>query len=278
MSFTLYLEFEGLLHYVPNENINMQVRLCVVLPKAVGHTGKISAGKTTELVDADLDGVALDGQRAFIQFTPATADFEFEDAVVGGPRPLKGTLPLEGIIGSSADKNPAIVAPAPPSTVRAQFLIGGGSTFVLNPSTRPPQLELPANSLNSRKATTVDFAETFVMVVPNVESASLIILPLSDSVTPRATYKIATTGATADLTLSHTCFATGPERQIDDPDEDFRFHYLMLAALPNGFTKPKDMPKPIIKRFSKKIIKPDGCDCAGTRGLARPYDLDKFMK
>jgi hypothetical protein len=292
MSFTLQLNFEGLLHYVVNDltGTGKNVRLCVVLPKGAGHTGKIYAGDSTTLGTADPDGVAIDGLRAVLEFKPIpTTNFDFDGPAIGGA--LKGAVPLDGLIGDSADKNLDIVAPAPNVlNVRSQVLIGVGGTFqATSSSTSPAALELPANPLNSQVKTPLDFADIFSMSVSNVETAQLKIMPLSDSVVTLAAYDITTTGATAFLTLSHTCFPPTVPRKPGDKDLDFRFHYMMLSALPGSNPTLISMPVPVITKFlgtsanfraaksSRALVKPDGCDCAGTRALPRAYDLDKFL-
>ncbi len=289
MSFTLQLFFEGLLYYVPNDDTKKICRLCVVLPKAAGHTGRVYAGTDTTLGTADPDGVAIDGLRAVLQFDPITSDFDFDGPSIGGNP--KCVIPLDGIIGSAADKNDDIVAatltPQAKLSVRSQFLISTGGIFQGQSSADPPNIELPANSLNNQTSQSFDFSEAFLMHVDSVNSARLIIFSLEDSTTPLARYEITTTSGTASLTLSHTCFATGTPHATPFSDEDFRFHYMLLTALPSGFPTLAQMPKPIIQKFSGKtpnfksldrpIIKPDGCDCAGARATPRTYDLDKFM-
>jgi hypothetical protein len=286
MSFNLELRFIGLLHYVQNENTTKKVRLCVVLSKAVGHTGKISAAADTKLGDADPDGVAIDGVRAVLRFSPASTNFDFEGPVIGGT--IKGAVPLTGLIGDSADKSAEIVSVVPSPSVRSQVLVGTGGTFQVSATASPPKLELPANALNHQVSTTFDFAEDFTMTVAGVDAAELIIFPLTNSLTPIASYNITTTGTTASLTLSHTCFATGTPHTVPFKDDDFRFQYMMLKTLP--LPTLKDMPVPNVLKFSgasmnfrlkdhrrRETIKPDGCDCAGTVAISRPYDLDQFM-
>ena len=287
MGFTLTLHFEGLLHYVANDltGTAKDVRLCVVLPKAAQHTGSVYSLNGTQLVGADPGGVAIDGQRAVIKFTPSGSNFDFETTVIGGSRKLKGAVHLDGIIGSHADKNAAIVAPVPPRTlVRSQVLIGSGGKFILNNNNpSPPELILPPTSLNGYVTTSIDFGDFYMEA--NVDQAWLLILPLVDSVTPDAVYPIKPgSDRNADIVLSHICSTTSVSTP-PIPDDDFRFHYMLLAALPVSTLK--DMPVPIINKFSgasksflppdAKIIKPDGCDCAGARAASRSYDLDKFL-
>ncbi len=230
MSFILQLNFKGLLHYVENGDISKNGRLCIVLPKAAGHTGTISTETGTELRGADPDGIAIDGQRVVLQFTTTTPrTFDFENQVIGGSRRLKGAIPLDTIIGNSADQNPDIVAAAPSSfSIRSQFLMTEGGEFHLVPAPiLSATLNSPPNSLNGNVSTDIDFPDQFYMEVPNVSSAKIIVFPLTASITPRVEYEIITTQPTASLTLAHVCFNPGVIRQPGEKDHDFRFHYYL---------------------------------------------------
>jgi hypothetical protein len=282
MNFSLNLYFEGLLHYVQNDSTG-KVRLCVVLPKAVGHVGTISSEGDTILVGADPDGVALDGQRAVLQFDTMTSDLDFDGQVLEGA--VKGAVSLVDLIGDAADQNPTIVSASPPATVRSQVLIGGGGTFSLDGGSSPPEITLPASALNGRVTfDRLEFADGFSMIV-SVNSAKLVILPLTNSTVPDAVYPIRPGANGAFLRLSHTCFKA-TQRAVGDPDADFCFHYLMLASMPDGLTI-REMPLPLIEKFSETPkngvatngarLTSDGCDCAGAAAAPRPIELDAFM-
>jgi hypothetical protein len=207
--------------------------------------------------------------------------FDFEREAIGGKRPLKGAVPLETIIGDSADRNPEIVSATPPNfAVRSQVLIGAGGRFQFfqEDSLNPPSLKIPANTLNGNVRTDIDFADEFYMVVPNVDSAKLVVLPLTDAVAPRVEHEIIPTGETAFIKLSHICFPPPHPRRPGDRDSDFRFHYMMLSSFSTSTLM--GMPMPFILNLPGSellTLKPTACDCAEARALPRPYDLDQFM-
>jgi hypothetical protein len=299
MSFSLTVLFSGLLHYVENRRNPSRslCSLCVVLPKAPSHRALIRAFDGVVGTDRSTTAASIDfaGKRVVFQLLRSSASqqssvFDFEGPVIDGN--VKGAIPFRRILGTSADGNRRIVSASPPAVVNAQILIGGESTFSLDTSASPPEVEIPGTLLGGAGPSILTISEMISMRVAGLESARIVILPLEDSLSPKVVYSISPegSGSHAGLLVSHDCAVAAsaePTLHIGDDDKDFRFHYSLLDALPQGLQL-ANMPVPKINKFTGNSenfrvlnsgisFKPNGCNCAGSSGLSRSYNLDKFM-
>jgi hypothetical protein len=296
MIFALDVMFSGLLHYVPNSSRNPQTlcKLCVVLPEAPGHRAVVAAAQGSGLLK---DGMTvamiepIERKRVVFKFVKDAASppvpFDFRSPVLNGR--VKGAVPFERILGSFSDRDSKIVGPEPPASVRAQILIGAGGAFSVGASSSPPELLLPGELTGGGDAV-IPMAEAVTMRVAGLKSAEVIVLPLANSLSPEARYSIVPNGqGNAKLVVAHDCAAQG-ELKVGDDDKDFRFHYSLLGQ-PLAGRRVDSLPLPKINKFSGHSqnftialndedllgLKPDGCNCAASSGLPRPYHLDKFM-
>lgn len=293
MSFRLRVYFSSLLDYVPNSMSNngtARVGLCVVAPKALGHDARLSAGRGTKL--GSESAIPIDGQRIVLQLSregnASAAPFDFETPILKGD--MIGVMPLEAMLGmEKIDPDPEVLAAAPPtSVVRSQILIGIEGSFHLAPTASPPKVELP---VRGQKARTVTVAEEFYMEVADVQSANIITLPLTDTIKHDAIYPILPPSrGGAVLRFSQTCVQAA---NANSEDVDFRYHYLLMKTLPEGYATVGKMPVPKISKYSGdsqrfKVVarnydipydyKHPGCNCAGNGWSPYPFNLEKFMQ
>jgi hypothetical protein len=296
MSFSLQVSFGGLLHYVVNSRNSAEslCRLCIVLPNAPAHQAQIRALRGVFRQGAtDSEVIDFAGKRVVFQFSRNTTasqvpGFDFEGPIMQGS--VRGVIPFERILGTSADHNHKIVRAQPSPAVNAQILIGEGGVFSLAASSSPPEIGIPGTLLGGGGFSSLTMAELISMQVDDLDSARIVVLPIADAISPEIVYSITPSGGQAELLVSHDCAPTGT-LHVGDDDKDFRFHYTLLEALPPG-RRLEDMPLPKINKFSgnsenfrflesehrdPRSIKPNGCNCAGSSGLSRSFDLDKFM-
>ncbi len=279
MSNTMSIMFGGLLHFVENENKDKAVKMCVVLPEAPGHHAVIRADLLSRLVDSDggaHSGVNIDGKRVYLRFSRETAterSMDFEGPVVSGDP--KGVVPMEDIAGRNADRNPAIVSDKIDTTiVRSQILLTEGSFSV--PASDPAGLELP-----DRKR--INIAGFITMTVSQVVTAEVVLTDLADSAKPEEVYKIEginIEGSIPGLRIVYLC--RDKAHNVNDLDEDFAYHYqLLLPENKAAVLKGEHLPR-IVKLTKASAddglwsLTPKGCNCAPSRGLSRPFDLDVF--
>ena len=179
MTFSLNVEFSGLLHYVPNENKRRDVRLCVVLPEANNHFTALKANGDSalecegNLVESPID---FDNQRVTLRFsraaTTAPGRFDYEGPMLEGK--IKGAIPFPMIAGDRADRNLAVVSDQVTAEdgVRAQILIPEGVFFL--PPGRPAELILPKDLRPDGKELPIELSHRVKMRVEDLDSAEIL--------------------------------------------------------------------------------------------------------
>jgi hypothetical protein len=255
MAFNLRVAFTGLCAFVPNEDDNAEVRMCVVLPDA-----------TTNVPRAGADNSSLKRHRGFIQLKVAQ--------IAGAPRCMKGSeadviaylnrhritfncVPAKsgrGLSGSrralpalakDTDKiadlgrmipdfgapDPAIVGAAPPGTVLAQVLLHTGQLM-------PNREEERVGRWVFQRSIAVpafegELTSEVVWEVPDLKKLELIAASFDGGET--ATWELkADEGETVEIVIANLCDENPLRWEVPRvrivPDEDFRWYYTLLSG------------------------------------------------
>lgn len=264
MSFKLSVDFTGLLHYIRNTEEPKDVRLCIVMPVADNHNALIlrengtvlqrQGQPVTEPVNFDRKRVVFLLEKEASAQVPAA--FNFAPAVLDGE--VKGAVPIEDLIGNLADQNPRVVSEGATERdgVRAQILIEEGE-FSLPGANNPAQLELRRDPLGP--ATTLALSPIVRMEVDGLRSAKMVVLPLGNlNLAEAAVYTIEPGNQVAEVRITHLCpFVLNG--QVREEDEDFRFHYGLLAqeqflrpGQPLGINPINSLPVPRITQLPRE--------------------------
>jgi hypothetical protein len=306
MSFDLQVQFSGLLHYIPNQDHDRKVRLCIALPEADNHHTVISARGNSglELEGQSAGAPGFDRARVTFRFnrleTIEPSPFDYEGPMLNGE--VKGVVPFNLIAKDSDNENPRVVSgeASDEESVRAQILLEEGVFFL--PSGE--SAELSVTKADTGAVTHIKLSPKVFVRVENLDSAEIHVSPFENG--PTRVYSIQPDAANqAEILVGYRCPdpETAPSPPV--PDDDFRSHYQFLTRA-QGVAAEAARPVPIITHLPPRederivltgraprnasprigepptpeaappIVTAGGCDCAGWGGKALAFNLDEF--
>ncbi|HEX3526765.1 MAG TPA: hypothetical protein VH988_06840 [Thermoanaerobaculia bacterium] len=301
MGFTLKLSFTGVCTYIPNSDAG-KVRMCVVLPD--GRSEKIAAGQAIDKTDLkrhigfitfplrNLSGVTnssdamgvwyLDRHRIILKTIPGP---EINPYVPD----LQGVADLNAIAKGFSGAAPNCLSAGNPNErsgdpqVLAQVLIDRGYWSIADvwsnkwifPGT------LSGSSIECNLASVV------TLVLENLDSASILATPFIIDAdaggSPQVEWSFtANEQETVEVTIANLCdenpLRWPTRRDPLSPDEDFKWHYQLLAN-PTGIKehlKGLELPVPYL---SDTAHAGQGANCPPSKAAAFPFgaSLDKFI-